>query len=104
MRCGTRDGYRSGAIGWTSSALSTPVTVRRRMDVADFRRLGYLQEVNRLLLHRSVWRSDRDAAGTPHVVSHASRRRANPAAISAGECAVNDSRSVARSGSPAWNG
>jgi len=30
------------------------------MDVADFRRLSYLQEVNRLLLHRSVWRSDRD--------------------------------------------
>ena len=39
MRCGTRDGYRSGAIGWASSASRTPVTVRRRMDVADFRRL-----------------------------------------------------------------
>ena len=52
MRCGTRDGYRSGAIGWTSSASRTPVTERRRMAVADFRRLGYLQDVNRLLLHR----------------------------------------------------
>ena len=52
MRCGTRDGYRSGAIGWTSSASRTPVTERRRTDVADFRRLGYLQDVNRLLLHR----------------------------------------------------
>ena len=28
------------------------MTERRRMDVADFRRLGYLQDVNRLLLHR----------------------------------------------------
>jgi hypothetical protein len=56
MTCGTRDGYsesyRSGANGWTSSASRTPMTERRRMDVADFRRLGYLQEVNRLLLHR----------------------------------------------------